>query len=386
MKATRNISTSSDDCASEILSPTKQLSHNKRHLHVTTTKLSELSVDELKDLVTSLKHVIGHVKAEKFQHILQEECIDGFCLSQLDHDELEDIGFDPAIKELFVQRLLTQTLNDDDDPPSQSQKSPHRPTSCNSAAACSFFGSCDAAPPPLISTTAAFAYGKLVVLGYREHRISGDQTVFPVGNINDVFHLVRQPMASGVRLMCENVYLRENGAETNVVDIPLIHSNMISNSNQNPHTSANSPFRMVLEPSSQVIRAPNPGIFHDDVLRPYKVEAIFSPDPDYDMFQVGRYEGLFDVESCNLNTDHIPPRRVNDIVIKGLVAGSGLGNRGGTGSSSKGAISRVACRLMCERSTGRTYVLAGGFSASKVIIVVSLDIQDLSIVLSNFLH
>ena len=46
----------------------------------------------------------------------------------------------------------------------------------------------------------------------------------------------------------------------------------------------------------------------------------------------------------------------------------------------------MACRLMCERSTGRTYVLAGGFSASKVIIVVSLDIQDLSIVLSNFLH
>ena len=410
----RNISTSSDDCQTAIdVSPKRNLKHqtSRQFDQCREATLSDLSVDQLKDLVSSLKHTLGSAKAENYEDILQDECIDGSCFSQLGHDELVDIGFDPNLKTLCQQLLA---------PPSPKGASGNHPSLTTDTLTEFFSDSNMAAMPTSPSSAASKAaptspsrtYGQLVVLGFREHRLTNEQVIYPVGSSNDVFPLVRQAESTGVKVSSTNVFLRQRQAKSQDVDNPDgkgkeieyveslpsacsgPHTDLAPNKAEDSHSTADNTHRMVLESTSnllQPVQTKLRGVTGEPLL-PYKVEVGYTTDPAFDMFQVGRYDGdvSSSTDSTGGSTDGStggstggvsaypsqspslspPPslRRVNDIVVKGLVlAGSAGARGGGSGAPIKGAISRVACRFLCERATGRTYVFAGGFNSLKVV-------------------
>lgn len=380
MKVTRNKSSSSDDCASEIISPKRSLQHatssqNKRLF--ANSSLCDLSVSQLKALVSTLNHTLGRDKTESYQHILHEECIDGFCLSQLGCDELAGIGFDPNVKTLFKEILnfsnMKSLLMQATSPPNALALNPSQPSNSQHMALNISAVPC---PPPL------HTYGQLVVLGSREHRITNEQVIYATGSSNDVFPLVRQSVASGVKIVTENVYLcqekvdRDSGES---VHVSFVDSKQLSFVRQSDECGSVASFRMVLDTSPELLhkisprgrQGSRPVAEETSALLPYMFEAIFGPDSAFDMFQVGRHDGTFTVDNYDNVSSSLGAtpaiRRVNDVVIKGLVV-NGQTSRGVASrvAAHKGAVSRVACRVLCERSTGRAFLFAGGFSASKV--------------------
>lgn len=384
----RNKSTSSDDCQSAIdFSPKRnpKLQVSKLFDYRQEATLSDLSVEQLIDLVSSLKHTLGSAKSENYENILHDECIDGSCFSQLGHDELADIGFDPDLKTLCQQRLRA---------PHSSMHYNHPPTTdkvnplmeklistsprSNLTAKATFSPLAGTKAPPTFST---HSYGQLVVLGYREYRLSNEQVIYPVGSPNDVFPLRKQPESTGMKISCTNVHLRpENdthgggqGQESKYIEsISAAQLGFGPNETISAPAIPNSAYRMIIETSTEAVRQIQTGRSRlrtatGETLLPYKVEVEFSMDSSFDMFQVGRHDGPLSVatSSSSSSSHFASPRRVNDIVVKGLVlSGQGSGKGGARGY--KAGVSRVACRLLIERSTGRTFLFAGGFNASKV--------------------
>ena len=363
ISAMRNISPSSDDFDSEIISPYCS-SYTGDFI---SDDLEDMSVGQLTQLLSSLQPLLGKKKAARYERILNQECIDGACFAQLGVDELVDIGFESNVKDIFKQHLSNQNYcSEMSSNIAAADASPFSPSSYRLSHSL----------PKLDPSYKDFKlYGQLVVLGFREFRLNDEQKVYPVGCNNDVFPLFRQQKSTGVKIAKETIHLlssknrRGVGEEKDIMlekKANVVHDYCVdckdfeevkNNQRIEDEVTHTLVFNYSIQQSELISKkrvCNGPSIA--DIGVPLKVELGYTLDPHYDMFQVGRHD---DVKSSG-NV----PCRANDIVIKGLV----MQDQRRTIRSGKGTISRFACRLLCERKTGRTYIYAGGFNASKVLL------------------
>lgn len=324
MLATRKISNSSDDCDSEIVSP-KKVSRISQTIHEGEKRCSDVSKKDmllrlnacqLEDVFDTLKYTIGISDAEKYQKIVYQECIDGECFSQLGEKELREIGFDPGIRNLLLTELSLST-------PISATREVCRfdsdyPTPCIPKG---YAGSSSLCP----------SYGCLVTIGHHEHRITSAQGIYPTGKRNEIFTLNRKQVPNGVQI--DKITIGEERSDSNAF--------IEDEYTEDLHT-------MVLHHN----KTSTSDISCNKESIPNTIEVEFCTDDKYDMFQIGRYDS---------------PNRINDVVVRGLV----LGGKGKMHDDApgRGTVSRVACRLMCERSTGKIFIYAGGFDAKKKLVL-----------------